>query len=560
MGNGEGDIATVLSALGSRREDLGIAQELIEVLPIPVFFKTREGRYLGVNRAWEEFFGISRADIIGGSVKDLYPRSPAVAARHAAMDEELWKRPGNQSYEIQLTMPDGRVRHTIYYKATYNRAGGEVAGLIGTIVDITERKQAEQREAIEHAVARHLGSSESLADAIRGIMQVMCERLEWACAARWTLDEAHNRLHCLETWSIDDPAIRNFLEVSARETFVPGTGGMIRRVLSTGDSVWVPDVTLKPDFMRAPIAAAAGLKGAFALPVTIGDRVLGAIEFFSRDARTPDKWLLDITVSVGRQIGQLMARREAEATLRETNEVLEAQTRELTRSNEELQQFAYVASHDLQEPLRMISSYTQLLGRRYGERLDGDAKEFMEFIVDGAARMKQLIEDLLAYSRVGTRGREFQDVDSGAALSKALVNLRAAQEASGAKVTHDAMPKVIADPAQLTQMFQNLIGNAMKFRGAEPPAVHVSAETRDQVWVFSVKDNGIGLDPQYADRIFMMFQRLHNKSEYPGTGIGLAICKKIVERHGGRIWVDSQPGQGSTFGFTLARPQGEHTA
>jgi PAS domain S-box-containing protein len=560
MGKGEGDIATVLSALGSRREDLGIAQELIEVLPIPVFFKTREGRYLGVNRAWEEFFGISRADIIGGSVKDLYPRSPTVAARHAAMDEELWQRPGNQSYEIQLTMPDGRVRHTIYYKATYNRAGGEVAGLIGTIVDITERKQAEQREAIEHAVARHLGSTESLADAIRGIMQVMCERLEWACAARWTLDEAHNRLHCLETWSIDDPAIRNFLEVSARETFVPGSGGMIRRVLSTGDSVWVSDVTQKPDFMRAPIAAAAGLKGAFALPVALGDRVLGAIEFFSREARNPDKWLLDITVSVGRQIGQLMARRQAEATLRLAHDELEAQARDLTRSNEELQQFAYVASHDLQEPLRMISSYTQLLGRRYGDRLDGDAKEFMEFIVDGAARMKQLIEDLLAYSRVGTRGREFQDVDSGATLAKALANLRAAQEASGAKITHDPMPRVIADPAQLTQMFQNLIGNAMKFRGAEAPAVRVSAETRDQVWVFTVKDNGIGLDPQYADRIFMMFQRLHNKSEYPGTGIGLAICKKIVERHGGRIWVDSQPGHGSTFGFTLARPQGEHNA
>jgi PAS domain S-box-containing protein len=549
----EGDIASVLEVLGSRRDDLAIAQELIEVLPVPVFFKSREGRYLGVNRAWEEFFGIARADIVGGGVKDLYPLSPDVAARHTAMDEELWRSPGNQSYEIRLILPDGGVRHTIYYKATYKRRDGEIAGLIGTIVDITARKQAEQREAIEHAVARHLGSSEPLGEAIRGIMQVMCERLDWACAARWSLDEAHNRLHCLETWSIDDPAIANFLEVSARETFVPGTGGMIRRVLSSGESVWVTDVTQKPDFMRAPIAAAAGLKGAFALPVALGDRVLGAIEFFSREPRHPDKWLLEVTVNVGRQIGQLMARRQAEATLRETNEVLEAQARELTRSNEELQQFAYVASHDLQEPLRMISSYTQLLGRRYGDRLDGDAKEFMAFIVDGAARMKQLIEDLLAYSRVGTRGREFQSVDSGAALAKALANLRGAQEASGARITHDAMPRVHADGAQLTQLFQNLIGNAMKFHGPEAPHIHVGAQTHDQVWVFTVKDNGIGLDPQYADRIFMMFQRLHNKEEYAGTGIGLAICKKIVERHGGRIWVESQPGAGATFGFTLAR-------
>jgi len=265
-------------------------------------------------------------------------------------------------------------------------------------------------------------------------------------------------------------------------------------------------------------------------------------------------------VSIGNLIGQLMARRQAEAAMREAFQELEHKTRELTRSNEELQQFAYVASHDLQEPLRMISSYTQLLGRRYGDRLDGDAKEFMAYIVDGAARMKQLIEDLLAYSRVGTRAKEFQEVDSGASLARALSNLRASQEASGAVITHDPMPHVLADGAQLAQIFQNLIGNAIKFRGAEPPRIHVGAQTTDTVCVFTVKDNGIGLDTQYAERIFMMFQRLHNKTEYPGTGIGLAIVKKIVERHGGRIWVESEPGKGSTFGFTIARQQDHNGA
>jgi light-regulated signal transduction histidine kinase (bacteriophytochrome) len=168
-------------------------------------------------------------------------------------------------------------------------------------------------------------------------------------------------------------------------------------------------------------------------------------------------------------------------------------------------------------------------------------------------RMKQLIEDLLEYSRVGTRGRDLQPTDSGVALAKALANLRAAREESGATVTHGEMPRVIADANQLTQLFQNLVGNAIKFRGAEPPAIRIEGETRNEVWVFSVKDNGIGLDTQYADRIFMMFQRLHNKAEYPGTGIGLAICKKIVDRHGGRIWVESEPGRGCTFGFTIAR-------
>ena len=548
-------VGSVLAILGARRGDLQIAQELIEVLPIPVFFKARDGRYLGVNRAWEDFFGLPRSEVVGGPVTEIHPDTPQVARRHQAMDEELWANPGRQSYEIQLVMRDGRVRHTIYNKATFEGTDGGVAGLIGTIVDITERKQSEQREAIENAVARYLGSTESLPDAIRGIIQVMCERLDWACGARWSLDVANNRLHCVETWSVDDPKVKAFLEASGRETFVPGTSGLIRRVLATGNSVWVADVTEKPDFLRGPLAKSCGLHGAFALPVLMGEKVLGAIEFFSREPRHPDKWLLQITVSVGRQIGQLMARREAEEEARVAHDELQVKARELERSNEELQQFAYVASHDLQEPLRMVSSYTQLLGRRYGDRLDGDAREFMEFIVDGSARMKQLIEDLLTYSRVGTRGRELAPSSSGAALEKALANLRAAQEASGAEVTHDEMPEVLADGAQLTQLFQNLVGNAMKFRGEERPRVHVGVQSREKVWVFTVRDNGIGLDPQYADRIFMMFQRLHNKTEYPGTGIGLAICKKIVERHGGHIWVESKPGEGATFGFTL--PRGE---
>jgi len=551
MSEASPDIASVLAVLETRRDDLRIAQELIEVLPIPVFFKGRDGKYQGVNRAWEAFFGVKRRDILGGNVTDLYPNEPGVAAKHTEMDARLWAAPGDQSYEIRLALADGRVRHTIYYKATYAGPDGEVAGLIGTIIDITERKQAEQREAIEHAVARHLGSDESLADAIRGIMQVMCERLDWACAARWSLDESQNRLHCVETWSEDDERLRAFLDLSRRETFVPGTTGMIRRVLTTGESVWIADIAEKKDFLRGPKATAAGLRGAFALPVRMGEKVLGAIEFFSHEPRHPDKWLLTTTVSIGNLIGQLMARRQAEAAMREAFQELEHKTRELTRSNEELQQFAYVASHDLQEPLRMISSYTQLLGRRYGDRLDGDAKEFMAYIVDGAARMKQLIEDLLAYSRVGTRAKEFQEVDSGASLARALANLRASQEASGAVITHDPMPHVLADGAQLAQIFQNLIGNAIKFRGAEPPRIHVGAQTTDTVCVFTVKDNGIGLDTQYAERIFMKFLRLHNKAEYPGTGIGLAIVKKIVERHGGRIWVESTPDAGATFSFTL---------
>jgi PAS domain S-box-containing protein len=226
---------------------------------------------------------------------------------------------------------------------------------------------------------------------------------------------------------------------------------------------------------------------------------------------------------------------------------------ELKRSNEELGQFAYIASHDLQEPLRMVASYTQLLSKRYKGKLDADADEFIAFAVDGASRMQQLIEDLLAFSRVATTGNALLDTSSEYALEQALQNLHWAIKDSGAQVTHDPLPTVQADEMQLVQLFQNLVGNAVKYQSPGIPRVHVSATRHGKTsWTFAVKDNGLGIDPQYFERIFGMFQRLHKRDEFSGTGVGLAICKKIMERHGGSLWVESQPGQGSTFSFALA--------
>lgn len=231
---------------------------------------------------------------------------------------------------------------------------------------------------------------------------------------------------------------------------------------------------------------------------------------------------------------------------------------ELARSNTELQQFAYVASHDLQEPLRMVSSYLQLIQRRYQGQLDADADEFIYFAVDGANRMKILINDLLAYSRVSTQGKALIPTDCQEVLALVLHNLTLAIEEAEAMVTADPLPAVVGDGVQLEQLLRNLIGNAIKFRGDQPPQVHLSVERNNGEWRFAVKDNGIGFAPQYQERIFTVFQRLHSATQYPGTGIGLAICKKIVERHGGRIWAESQPGQGATFYFTLpARPGAE---
>jgi PAS domain S-box-containing protein len=224
---------------------------------------------------------------------------------------------------------------------------------------------------------------------------------------------------------------------------------------------------------------------------------------------------------------------------------------ELARSNAELEQFAYVASHDLQEPLRAVAGMIQLLQKRYAGQLDARADELIQHAVEGTTRMRTLITDLLVYSRVGTRSQPLQQTDMAGILQDALANLAVAVRESQAVITHDPLPTLMADRTQLTQLFQNLIGNAIKFRGDKAPAIHIGVEQQKGGWLFAVRDQGIGMETQHFERIFGVFQRLHTRQEYTGTGIGLAICKKIVERHGGRIWVESEVGQGSTFYFTL---------
>ncbi len=225
--------------------------------------------------------------------------------------------------------------------------------------------------------------------------------------------------------------------------------------------------------------------------------------------------------------------------------------RELARSNAELQQFAYVASHDLQEPLRMIGSYVQLLARRYQDKLDESANEFIAFAVDGVQRMQTLINDLLAYSRVSTTGQNFQQSDLNEILDRVKANLKIAIEEAGAEIHSDVLPQLKVEKTQILQLFQNLITNAIKFRSDKPPIIRISVQEKGDFWQFAVSDNGIGIDMNYAERIFVIFQRLNHRAEYPGTGIGLAVCKKIVERHGGKIWLESTVGKGTVFHFTL---------
>ncbi len=251
------------------------------------------------------------------------------------------------------------------------------------------------------------------------------------------------------------------------------------------------------------------------------------------------------------QVSVALQRKQVEAKLTHALE-------ELRRSNADLEQFVNVISHDLREPLRMVTSYVELLERRYRDSLGADANDFIGYAVDGARRMQELLDDVLAYSQVGTRGKPFQATDCNIAFRDATANLQVAVQEADAVVTHDSLPTVTADSVQLVSLFQNLISNAVKFHGQKAPCVHVSAEQLGKEWVFRVSDNGIGIAAKDLERIFVISQRLHTRNEYPGTGIGLAICKKIVERHGGRIWVQSEPGAGSTFYFTIPTTGGVH--
>jgi PAS domain S-box-containing protein len=312
---------------------------------------------------------------------------------------------------------------------------------------------------------------------------------------------------------------------------------------------YLPDTVTPYPSERLPLARAVR-----------GETVRDA-EVFLRNERRPQGVWLSVTAAPLRDgdgaprggvaaFRDVTARKKAEEELRRT-------AADLARSNEDLQQFAYVVSHDLQEPLRMVSSFCRLLRDRYRGRLDRSADEFIDFAVDGAARMDRLIQDLLAYARVGTHGLRLTQVDSAAVCDRVTADLAAAVVESRASMTRGRLPVVRADESQLGQLLQNLLANAIKFHGPEPPRVHVAAERRADHWLFSVRDNGIGFDPRDRERIFGVFERLHPASEYPGTGIGLAICRRIVERHGGRIWAESGERDGAIFFFTLPDGQGQ---
>jgi PAS domain S-box-containing protein len=525
-------------------------QSLVENVPVCVYRKDLEGRFTFGNSQFESVLGKTEADYIGKTDFDLFPE--ALAQKYARDDQYVIESREVYEDSEEHAGSDGHKMYVRVFKTPVFDAKGSVVGTQGIFWDITERKQTElaleQKTAIINLlqqVATAANEASTLEEAAQLCVDFICKHKGWPVGHMYVPGmPGQPELVPSLVWHVEDEERYAGFTLSTAEGMQSKRKGILEKMLEDRTPIWVSDVTKEPAYRRREAAERAGLKSMFAFPVLVGTEVAAILEFYTREVVEPDTVLLEVLTPIGAQLGRVVERQNAQ-------EAIQQQSRELARSNSELEQFAYVASHDLQEPLRMVSSYMQLLGRRYKGKLDSDADEFIGYAVDGAARMQSLILDLLAFSRVGTRGSAFEKVDCETVFERTLANLKLAVDESGGAVTHDPLPTVTGDPLQLGQLFQNLIGNALKFRGDAAPQIHISAKKNGSEWQFTVKDNGIGIAPQYADRIFIIFQRLHRKEDYPGTGIGLAICKKIVERHGGAIRMESQPGEGTTFFFTL---------
>jgi len=482
---------------------------VLRTIPDLVWLKSVDGAFFWCNPPFETLFGAKEKDIIGRTDHDFLDKELADYGREN--DRKAIAKGGPSVNEEWLTFAsDGHRALFETIKTPMRDSEGQILGVLGMARDITERHFAEEKQ---RELTKELAAKETF---LRTLLQTLPDMV-------WLKDVNGVYLFC-------NQEVENFFGIKEADIIGKSDHDVLRKE--------VADAFAEID-RQVMAADGPNVEETWITYASDGHHALcEAIKTPMRDAGGQVLGVLGIAHDITER--HLAA------------EKLRLALADLARSNEELEQFAYVASHDLQEPLRMVSSYTQLLAKRYRGRLDTDADEFIGFAVDGANRMQGLITDLLALSRVGTRGKKLELSECESALGQALTNLRGALEASGAVVTHDPLPALIIDKSQIVQLFQNLIGNAIKFHGEEPSHVHVSAQQVENEWSFSVRDNGIGFDPQYAERIFAIFQRLHTREEYAGTGIGLAICKKVVERHGGRIWVETQPGKGSTFHFTIA--------
>jgi len=480
------------------KENMSKFRSLVENIPQRVFLKNLKYQYEYINKEFASDLNIDASDAFGKNDYDLFSKEHA--DKYHQDDIEIIKTGETREFdEKYITDGEEKWIHTV--KTPFRDIDGKIKGVLGIFSDITEKKQTEELLKFNENRFRELVDS--------------LPQLIWTC-------------------QVDGPC--DFLN----KQWIEYTGIPEESQLGYG---WLQQ--LHPEDQDRVVSEwleNVKLGGSFDIEFRIR-RNDGVYHWFKTKAIP----LRDSKGAITKWFGSntdFDDIKQAEAELKKT-------LQNLKRSNEELEEFAYVASHDLQEPLRMVSSYTQLLERRYKDHLDQDASDFINFAVDGANRMQQLISDLLEYSRVTTKGKPFVKIDLSAVLGQAVANLYTKIQESGALIIKDELPFAYGDETQLVRVFQNLLDNAIKFKGVNAPRITVSSRTVNHELQILISDNGIGIDSIYKDRIFVIFQRLHNKTEYPGTGIGLAICKKIIERHNGKIWFESEPGHGTTFVFSL---------
>jgi PAS domain S-box-containing protein len=532
----------------------------------------QDGRFVYVNDALSQITGYTRDELLTlpSFLALLAPEARLVAEEH--MRDRRNGSPPIDHTEVVGMHKDGRRIYAEFSAKPISLGGPRQHFTI--IRDITERKRAEHSARREAAFVKLLQSvavvangADSEEEALQFTVDRVCAHTGWPIGHVYIRDEASGDFVSSGIWSSETSvAFHEFRQATEAARFGP-SAGLPGWVVATSEAAWIADVTRQPGFGRARQAQQTGVRAGFAFPVLVGSEVVAVLEFFSTEVEEPDERLLDVMAHIGTQLGRVIERKRAERQFLQRKEtdaltqpnVVERLQHDLELARRDVEQFAYVASHDLQEPLRMVSCYLQLLADRYQGQLDRDADDFIHFAIDGAQRMQALMDGLLAYSRLGSHAGVFRPTDFSRVLERALGGLRGQLEGAGATVTSDELPTLMADESQIDLLLQNLLSNSVKFCGDRRPRVHVSGREEDCEWVFSVRDNGIGIDQQYAERVFLIFQRLHSRAEYPGTGVGLSICKRIVDRHGGRIWFESEPGGGATFFFTMPKGSDERT-
>ncbi len=553
------------------RASAAYTRSLIDASLDPLAAITTDGRITDVNPAMEAVTGLPRERLVGQDFSDLFARPARVRASYRRAIAAGFSRDSL----LTIRHLDGRATDVLLNASVYRDAAGKVGGIFAAARDVTEQNAAVRRLRVTSELLQlfqRVVTRQQYLDAVVGVIKAWC-----GCeCVGIRIDDGEGNLAYEALLGFDERFLEREGSLRLDHADCVCTRAALGIVLESDRACMTEAGSFRCNDTQEFSAGLderqrAGYRGhcfrkgfasLAAIPIRYRDRTRGLIHLADRRPGAASPATVDFLEYVVPLIGEAIHRYDTEAELERhrahLEELVERRTMELQqtaaeleRSNRDLEQFASAVSHDLKEPLRAVAGYAALLQKRYGGSFDEKAEAYLAGTVDGAGRMQRLIDDLLSYSRVGSRGGELKPTDAAAALTAAVANLRVVVEESGVVVTHDRLPTVRSDASQLVQLFQNLIANAVKFRGAGTPRIHVGATHDAGEWRFGVRDNGIGIEQRFRERIFEIFQRLHPRSAYPGTGIGLAICKRIVERHGGRIWVESEPGQGATFFFTI---------